>query len=110
MKSQSRGYQQDSGGNSLAKPHPIGTRLTSMKKSSAARSNDMSIQDTAAWASDENILSANNERDSLSDKPPGEITVDQEISIRTEQATGLDAYNGGGAKAFGETKSTIRAG
>lgn len=84
--------------------------MTSMKKSSAGRSNEISVQNTTAWASDENILPAKDDRDSLGDKTPGEITIDQEISIRSEQATGLDAYNGGGAKAFGETKATITGG
>lgn len=82
-------------------------QLRSMRKSSRARKNDMSTHDTAAWTSNENILPANDDRDLLAS---GEIMVDQEISIRTEHATGPDAYKGGGAKAFGETKSTILAG
>lgn len=110
MKSQSHGNQQDSAGNSLGKPQSMAIQLRSMRKSSRARRNDMSTLDTAAWTSNENILPVNDDRDLLSNSTPGEIMVDQEISIRTEQATGPDAYEGGGVKSFGETKSTILAG
>ncbi|KAM0715792.1 hypothetical protein Q7P37_008306 [Cladosporium fusiforme] len=105
MRSQSRGIQQS--GESHGKVHTAGTRLRSTKRSA---NNQMSTQNTTAWASDDKILPADDDRESLGDKTLGEITVAQEISVRTEQATGSGPYNGGGAKAFGETKSMISGG